>query len=207
MRVLFLPALLLAATMMAHFLTPASPSVTSPAVLLPPTSQLLPPASSSFPTAPAVLFDLPMPVSVPTEAPIETSAEATDTHVAPLRVVPPIPPTSAPYVPTGAIEQIICSYDWTPFTCGQIVKVAACESGRDREGNLDGAWDIGFGANYGVFQINRIHAGGSFPDMFAMSADGSTPNWADVGWNVAAAYTIFSGQGLRPWSCAYAAYR
>lgn len=116
----------------------------------------------------------------------------------PVRFAPP--PTAAPVDETwiDGFEAVICGYDWTPYTCGQIVGVAACESGRDVMGRLDGNWATS-GVSYGLFQLApSFH---DWPDFW----DGEPPNWADAEWNTMKAHSLFLAQGLSPWSCAYAA--
>jgi hypothetical protein len=105
---------------------------------------------------------------------------------------PGVPPAAAAYVP-GSIESLICGYDWD---CAAAIAVAGCESGYNRDGQLDGAWAIGGGANYGIFQLNVIHA----------------YRWLDFweAWhipekNIAWAYEIWSESGWDPWACRYAA--
>lgn len=133
-------------------------------------------------------------------------------------VIPPAAPTPAPPVPTPAvaaevetpapvpapaavafeappdgIEAILCALPWP---CQEAINIAACESGRDRNGRLDGAWASN-GNHYGVFQISYIHAS-RWPDFY--------DNWMDPAKNAQWAYEIWAEQGWYPWSCRWATY-
>jgi hypothetical protein len=90
--------------------------------------------------------------------------------------------------PTDGFEAIVCSKPWP---CGEAIAVASCESGLDRNGRLDGNWATN-GNNYGLFQINGVHAD-LWPDFFE--------NWMDPVKNTEWAYEIWSQSGWRPWSC------
>ena len=91
-------------------------------------------------------------------------------------------------VPPDGFEGIICSKPWP---CGEAIAVASCESGTDRNGRLDGNWATN-GNNYGLFQINGIHAD-LWPDFYTA--------WMDPVKNTEWAYEIWSASGWRPWSC------
>ena len=91
-------------------------------------------------------------------------------------------------VPLDGLEGIICSKPWP---CDQAIAVASCESGLDRNGRLDGDWATN-GNNYGLFQINGIHAD-LWPDFYT--------SWMDPATNIEWAFEIWSASGWRPWSC------
>lgn len=102
----------------------------------------------------------------------------------------PVPqPTPEPPPPyTDGLEAMICAMPWP---CWEAIAVAACESGRDMSGRLDGAWATN-GNHYGLFQISGIHAY-RFPGFYE--------NWMDPQFNINMAYTIWAEQGWWPWSC------
>jgi hypothetical protein len=52
---------------------------------------------------------------------------------------------------------------------------------------------IGGGSNYGLFQLNAIHA---------RTMTGFWENWMVPEWNVAHAYGLYTARGWRPWACA-----
>ncbi len=91
-------------------------------------------------------------------------------------------------VPPDGLEGIICSKPWP---CDEAIAVASCESGTDRNGRLDGNWATN-GNNFGLFQINGIHAD-RWPDFYT--------SWMDPVKNIEWAYEIWSVSGWRPWSC------
>lgn len=168
-----------------------------------------------MPPATPTLVETPAPLTVSeralfaaelaTPAPSPTPSPTLEPLPAPAAETPA--PQVAEPVPAGSIEAVICSYDWTPYTCGQVVNVAACESGRDLNGYLDGNWAIGGGHNFGVLQLNDVHLG-SWPDFFDDPDGDGVPNWASVDWNIAHAYSLFvsAGRSLIDWSCRWAAY-
>ena len=78
-----------------------------------------------------------------------------------------------------------------PWPCDQAIAVASCESGTDRYGRLDGNWATN-GNNYGLFQINGIHAD-LWPDFYT--------SWMDPVKNTEWAFELWSVSGWRPWSC------
>lgn len=162
--------------------------------------------SQALPTPSPITLATPSPTSSPTLAPIPTPTVAITPEPT---LQPTLAPTPTPRLvvvpPDGALENLICAYDWSPLSCGQIVNVAACESGRNTAGFLDGNWASNAG-NYGLFQINGIHVADRFPDMFDLTEDGITPKWAVAQWNVEAALSLYQEQGLVPWLCGYAAY-
>ncbi len=90
--------------------------------------------------------------------------------------------------PTDGFEAIICSKPWP---CSQAIEVASCESGLNRNGRLDGNWATN-GNNYGLFQINSIHAN-KWPDFFQ--------DWMDPVKNTEWAFEIWSKSGWAPWEC------
>ena len=94
--------------------------------------------------------------------------------------------TDAGGVVSGAFEAIICSEPWP---CGEAISVARCESGTDVRGRLDGNFASN-GDNYGLFQLNSIHAG-LWPDFWAA--------WSDPVRNTAWAFEIWSEAGGTFW--------
>lgn len=126
-----------------------------------------------------------------------TSAAPAPTPVVAAEVETPAPvahPAAAPAPPpTDGIEAIICALPWP---CQQAINVAACESGRDMSGRLDGAWATN-GNHYGLFQISGIHAS-KWADFYDA--------WMDPAKNAQWAYEIYVQQGWYPWSCRWAAY-
>ena len=78
-----------------------------------------------------------------------------------------------------------------PWPCAEAIAVAACESGRDLSGRLDGNRATN-GNNYGLFQINGIHAW-RWPDFYEA--------WMDPVRNTQFAFEIWSESGWGPWSC------
>jgi hypothetical protein len=89
---------------------------------------------------------------------------------------------------TDGFEAIICSKPWP---CAQAIEVASCESGLDRNGRLDGNWATN-GNNYGLFQINSVHAD-NWPDFYQ--------DWMDPVKNTEWAFEIWSKSGWAPWEC------
>lgn len=103
----------------------------------------------------------------------------------------PVPAPSASDAPSsvgdgGSIEQLICSYSWD---CATALRVAHCES------RLNPAVVSSGGGNLGLFQVNTIHRS-RWEAMGYSRADMLT-----AGPNVAVAYSLWSEQGWRPWSC------
>jgi Lysozyme like domain len=89
---------------------------------------------------------------------------------------------------TDGLEALICAKAWN---CAEAIAVAACESGRDMSGRLDGQWATN-GNHYGIFQISYVHAP-NFPGFYE--------NWMDPVFNIEVALAIWSEQGWNPWSC------
>lgn len=78
----------------------------------------------------------------------------------------------------------------TPAQQEQAVQVARCESGMNYQAISPG------GGNWGLFQINRVHAA---------KVNGMGYAWDEMllPWqNAVVAAQIWSEQGWRPWSCA-----
>jgi hypothetical protein len=94
----------------------------------------------------------------------------------------------------GPIEAEVCRIfgDAGPAA----VRVGACESGTNQAGQLDGVWATS-GDSYGLFQIHYIHAA-RFPGFWE--------HWQEVEFNIMMAWTLYSEQGWRPWSCSWAAW-
>lgn len=77
---------------------------------------------------------------------------------------------------------------------GSATGVARCES------NLDPSAISRGGGNWGLFQINSVHAG-DFEDVTGRP-------WSDVldaHWNAVYAKHLYDDQGWRPWACRWAA--
>jgi hypothetical protein len=83
---------------------------------------------------------------------------------------------------------MICAMPWP---CAEAIAVASCESGRDMNGLLDGNWATN-GNNFGLFQINSVHAS-KWPDFY--------DNWMDPTRNIQFAFEIWSDSGWYPWHC------
>jgi hypothetical protein len=109
----------------------------------------------------------------------EPTPEPTPAHTPEPTPAPTIP---AYMLPPEELKALICSYAWP---CEEALRVKWCEAGN--------RWDsIGFGANYGGFQINSIHAR-RIPDFWT--------SWMDPAKNTAWAFDIWSRQGWKPWAC------
>lgn len=134
------------------------------------------------------------PPAAPTPAPTPQAPAPTPAVAAEVEAPAPVAQPAAAPAYTDGLEAIICSLPWP---CQQAINVAACESGRDMSGRLDGSWATN-GHNYGLFQINGIHAG-KWADFY--------DNWMDPAKNAQWAYEIYSQQGWYPWDCRWAAYR
>ena len=91
----------------------------------------------------------------------------------------PEPPA---FTPATDIEQWICTYNWD---CRTALRVLYCESGADPNA-------IGRGSNYGLYQINAVHA-----SHWA----GFWEHWFEPAWNIALAYEIWTVRGWSPWAC------
>jgi hypothetical protein len=79
------------------------------------------------------------------------------------------------------IQSAVCSYAWP---CEQALAVMWCESG--------GTPTAVGGANYGLFQINQIHAR-RIADFWSA--------WMDPASNIEWAYQLWARQGWKPWGC------
>lgn len=112
----------------------------------------------------------------------------------------PTPPeriTTTVY-PAGSLEALICSLPWP---CWEAIEVAACESGRGMDGNLDGTyatnlWDDSGQGVYGLFQIAL-----PWPHAALLEQYG---DWDDPWANAQAAYQLYaeSGNSWYPhWAC------
>lgn len=92
------------------------------------------------------------------------------------RMERPAPPT------VSGIEALICARFTT--NCAAAVRVARCESTLNPR-----AYNAG---NYGLFQINAVHA---------RRVSGDLTSLYDAATNVRVAHAIWSEQGWRPWAC------
>ncbi len=136
----------------------------------------------------------PQPPAAPTAAPVETEAPPAPTPAVAAEVETPAPaPHAVIEYPADSIEAILCGLPWN---CAEAIAIAACESGRDMAGRLDGNWATN-GNHYGLFQISYIHAH-RWSDFYE--------NWMDPAKNAQWAYEIYAQQGWYPWSCRWAAY-
>jgi hypothetical protein len=72
------------------------------------------------------------------------------------------------------------------WNCAEAIAVAACESGRDMSGRLDGPWATN-GNHYGIFQISYVHAP-NFPGFYE--------NWMDPVFNIEVAFCDLVRAGL-----------
>lgn len=126
--------------------------------------------------------------------PVKTDGTSTPAPASPAAELQPLARTvrsavnAAIQTPTDGFEAIICSKPWP---CSEAIEVASCESGLDRHGRLDGNWATN-GNNYGLFQINSIHAD-SWPDFYQA--------WMDPVKNTEWAFEIWSKSGWGPWEC------
>lgn len=76
---------------------------------------------------------------------------------------------------------LVCSYNWP---CQKALQIMFCESSNR-------AWIIANG-NYGLFQINRIHAP-------RLTVNNDPNEFLDPTINVHAAYTLYTERGWQPW--------
>jgi Lysozyme like domain len=97
-------------------------------------------------------------------------------------------PVSASSLSSAQVQALVCSYGWP---CEQALSVMWCESGGR-------ASAIGRGVNYGLFQINQVHA---------RHIAGFWDAWMDPAANTKWAFDLWSRSGWRPWACRYAALR
>lgn len=94
-------------------------------------------------------------------------------------------PPEAPVAP-GELADLICSYDWP---CRQWTEIVRCESTFNPHA-------VGSAGERGLTQVHPVHRprieamGFTWDDMFDPRA------------NLDVAYSIWSEQGTRPWSCA-----
>jgi hypothetical protein len=91
-------------------------------------------------------------------------------------------------MPKTEIEALVCTYAWP---CGEALKVMWCESGGR-------PWVIGRGVNYGLFQMNQVHAR-NIGDFWT--------SWMEPAKNIEWAYSLWARAGWRPWGCRHAATR
>ncbi len=130
----------------------------------------LPPSRAHGPTSPrccahrtpCTSADHPPPAPTPTPSP------------------PSIPPTPPPT--PEAIQALVCAYPWD---CATALRVMWCESGGRPT-------SVGRGRNYGLFQMNAIHAR-HISDFWT--------SWMDPARNSQWAYELWTRQGWRPWGC------
>jgi hypothetical protein len=120
--------------------------------------------------------------------PVPSPPPATPTPVPPAPTPPPAQPTLTPApvpaitLPSDQILTLVCSYAWP---CDQALKVMWCESG-----GRPGA--VGRDVNYGLFQLNQVHAR-RIADFWN--------GWMDPAKNVQWAFEIWSRRGWQPWGC------
>lgn len=89
------------------------------------------------------------------------------------------------------IRTAFADHGATPAQQDQAVEVARCESGLNATAVSPG------GGNWGLFQINRIHAGWIADDF------GYPWHYMQYPWqNAQAAARLWSTQGWQPWTCA-----
>ncbi len=131
------------------------------------------------PVAPASAAPAPSPTPAPTPEPPQPTPAPKPVAVLGAAATP---------APADGLEGIICSKPWP---CGEAIAVASCESGLDRNGRLDGNWATN-GNNYGLFQIDGIHAD-LWPDFYT--------SWMDPVKNTEWAFELWSVSGWAPWAC------
>lgn len=84
--------------------------------------------------------------------------------------------------PQTPYDDLLCSYPWS---CTQARRIMWCES--------SGRPHVISQGNYGLMQINRIHAA-----EFTLNND---PNeFLDPIFNIEVAYTLYQRRGWQPWS-------
>lgn len=99
-------------------------------------------------------------------------------------VVPATPmPRHVEALGAADIRALICAQPWP---CEQAIRVAFCES------SLSPAAVSPDGANFGLFQINRVHAG---------KVGGNLASLLDAATNIRVAVALWRDQGWGPWSC------
>jgi hypothetical protein len=121
-----------------------------------------------------------------------SAATATTTSTTSTTAPPALPQAPlqqpAPPVPASEIEQIIAR--WFPGELyGQARRVAVCESTLNPSARS--------GPNYGLFQINRVHA----DDFVAVTGVSFDDGWSDPNLNAQYAAHLHAEQGWGPWSC------
>lgn len=112
----------------------------------------------------------------------------------PARKPKPAPGSSAPPAPRGTGSATAAIAHWFPDLYDSAYGVAHCESTLD-----PGAISPG-GGNWGLFQLNRVHAA-DFENVTGHP-------WADVldaDLNAQYARKLYNGQGWGPWACKWAA--
>ena len=77
-------------------------------------------------------------------------------------------------------HDLICSYSWD---CAKAIMVARCESTMNPNAYAAG--------NYGLMQINRIHA--------PRFADGDPTLFYDPAFNIEVAHQLYMERGWQPW--------
>lgn len=133
--------------------------------------------------APAADPPAPVPDAQPAEEVDDDVSRPADKPAPAAPRVAPTPVVAAPSHDLRGLRDLICSKPWP---CEQAIRVATCESTlRPRAISPDGA-------NWGLFQINRVHAGRVGGNLSAL---------LDAATNVQVAFAIWSEQGWMPWSC------
>jgi hypothetical protein len=122
------------------------------------------------------------PPPTPAPTPVPTPVPPPPTPIPTVAPTPrPTPPPGAALAPTD-IQALVCSYAWP---CEQALAVMWCESG-----GRPGA--VGRGVNYGLFQLNQVHAR-RIADFWGL--------WMDPAKNTEWAFQLWSRAGWRPWGC------
>lgn len=117
--------------------------------------------------------------STPTPVPVPTIKSKSQP-----RLQPVAPPT---WAPNSSLEAIAAHFDGPLYD--QAVAVARCESTFDPNA-------IG-GNNYGLFQINKVHAA----DWANVIGRDFWSSWMDPFANAAYARHLYDDQGWAPWAC------
>lgn len=90
--------------------------------------------------------------------------------------------------PAGGVAAVVCAYPWPcADALGVVYGNARCPNGESGGNPL--AYNAG---NYGLYQINAVHAA---------RVDGDLSRLFDVETNVAVAYALWRDQGWAPWAC------
>jgi hypothetical protein len=124
----------------------------------------------------------PSPTPSPTPAPTASPAPAPPPTPAPPPPQPVVTPAPGSPLSAEQIQALVCSYAWP---CDEALRVMWCESGGRPSA-------IGRGANYGLFQMNQVHAR-RIPEFWT--------SWMDPVKNIEWAYQLWLRQGWRPWGC------